>query len=273
VLGQGSTFSFALTLPRVAPPASDEAAEFDEEVLSGMRVLLVEDNVINRLVARQMVQSWGGLVDEAPDGPAAVALFEQNLYDVVLMDIQLPGMSGLDVTRHFRQHPDAQRAQVPILALTANAYVSDMQQYLAAGMNDCLAKPFEEAELCRKLQALCPAPRLYDLSRFRALAGGNPAFVPDIIRSFLQHIPPNLEQLHQAVQAQDWATACRLVHIIKPNLEALAVANTAEPLATLAHLSHQLPTTPLAEATVRIASQELQLAVAAVLEPLAKEIA
>ena len=159
VPGQGSTFTFALTLPRVAPPASTEAADLAEDALSGMRVLLVEDNAINRLVARQMVQSWGGLVDEAPDGPAAVALFEQNHYDVVLMDIQLPGMNGLDVTRRFRQHPDAARAQVPIMALTANAYLSDMQQYLAAGMNDCLAKPFEEAELCRKLQALCPTPR------------------------------------------------------------------------------------------------------------------
>jgi len=274
VPGQGSTFTFALTLPRVAPPASTEEAELDEEVLSGMRVLLVEDNVINRLVARQMVQSWGGLVDEAPDGPTAVALFEQNYYDVVLMDIQLPGMSGLDVTRCFRQHPDAQRARVPIMALTANAYLSDMQQYLAAGMNDCLAKPFEETELCRKLQALCPAPRgLYDLRQFRALAGGNPAFVSDIIRSFLQHIPPSLEQLHQAVEAQDWPTAGRLVHIIKPNLEALVVAHTAEPLATLAPLSHHPPTSLMAEASVRAAVQELQQAVAAVLEPLAQEVA
>jgi PAS domain S-box-containing protein len=274
VPGQGSSFTFAITLPKVEPPAPAEAFELDEEVLSGMRVLLVEDNTINRLVARQMVQNWGGLVDEAPDGPAAVALFEQNIYDIVLMDIQLPGMSGLDVTRRFRQHPDAQRAQVPILALTANAYLSDMQQYLAAGMNDCLAKPFEETELCRKLQALCPAlpPPLYNLSQFRALAGGNAAFVPDIIRSFLQHIPPTLQQLQEAVQAQDWSTACYLVHAIKPNLEALAIAHTTEPLATLAQLSHQPPATILAEAAARTAVQQLQEAVAAVLEPLAREI-
>ena len=158
--GQGSTFSFRLTLPRAAPPPAVAADEPDEDVLSGLRVLLVEDNTINRLVASQMVEAWGGLVDEAPDGLVALELFEEALYDVVLMDIQLPGLSGIDVTRRFRQHPDARRAQVPILALTANAYLSDMQQYLAAGMNDCLAKPFDEADLCRKLLALSTAGRL-----------------------------------------------------------------------------------------------------------------
>ncbi|WBA43066.1 PAS domain-containing hybrid sensor histidine kinase/response regulator [Hymenobacter canadensis] len=156
--GQGSTFAFQISLPVAAAPAHAADLYLDEEPLLGLRVLLVEDNTINRLVAREMVVSWGGVVDEDPDGPAAVALFEQHEYDVVLMDIQLPGMSGLEVTARFRQYLDARRARTPILALTANAYVSDMQQYLAAGMNDCLAKPFDETELCRKLQALRPTP-------------------------------------------------------------------------------------------------------------------
>ncbi|RSK43126.1 PAS domain-containing protein [Hymenobacter rigui] len=156
VLGQGSTFAFCITLPQAAAPNNTDELLLDTEPLLGMQILLVEDNTINRLVAREMVVGWGGHVDEAADGPAAVALFEQRTYDAVLMDIQLPSMSGLEVTVRFRQHPDPVRARTPILALTANAYVSDMQQYLAAGMNDCLAKPFDELELCRKLKALRP---------------------------------------------------------------------------------------------------------------------
>ncbi|MBD2767888.1 response regulator [Hymenobacter sp. BT664] len=156
--GRGSSFAFSLELPKTEAPVSTPAALPQAEALAGMRVLLVEDNNINRLVARQMVQSWGGTVDEAPDGLRALELFEQNRYDVILMDIQLPGMNGIEITRHIRQHADTERAGVAILALTANAYPSDTQQYLAVGMNDCLAKPFDEADLCHKLMGLRPTP-------------------------------------------------------------------------------------------------------------------
>ena len=271
-LGKGSSFAFSLTLPVAEAPAAVEAPEAETDSLAGLRVLLVEDNTINRLVARQMVQSWGGHVAEAVDGPAALALFEQNRYDVILMDIQLPGMSGLEVTQHVRRHPDAQRAAIPILALTANAYYSDMQQYLAAGMNDCLAKPYEELELCHKLQALRPKRGLpYDLSKFRVLANGNTAFVPNIIRSFLTDIPPRLQQLQAAVRAGEWQEAGRQVHFIKPNLEALAVAGTAEPIALLEQLHREALATPAARQAADAAATQLSGAVAAAMAGLRQE--
>lgn len=151
---QGSCFTFRLVLPHTEAP-KNAADELQQDCLAGLRVLLVEDNDINRFVARRIVQSWGGLVDEAPDGLGALDLFERNRYDVVLMDIQLPGMNGMEITQLMRQHPDTERAQTSILALTANAYQADIQQYLAAGMNDTLSKPFDEAELCHKIRALC----------------------------------------------------------------------------------------------------------------------
>ncbi|OON67251.1 ATP-binding protein [Hymenobacter sp. CRA2] len=156
-LGKGSTFIFRLTLPRAASapvPAAPAAADYDTGALRGKRLLLVEDNDINRLVARMLIEEWGAELDEAEDGPEGVALATANAYDAVLMDIQMPGMSGTEATAAIRALPDPQRAQVPILALTANAFQSDTEQYLAAGMNDCVAKPFEEAELYRKLAAL-----------------------------------------------------------------------------------------------------------------------
>ena len=70
------------------------------------------------------------------------------------MDIQMPGMSGLEATALIRQHPEPGRARVPVLALTANAFHADHERYLAADMDDCLAKPFEEAELYAKLRQL-----------------------------------------------------------------------------------------------------------------------
>jgi PAS domain S-box-containing protein len=153
--GQGSTFHFTLTLPRAAAQKLDQVEEdFDTGLLRGVRALLVEDNEINRYVARGTMEEWGVVVDEAESGTEALVRFEEVPYDIVLMDIQMPGMSGLEAAAHIRQHPEEARAQVPIIALTANAFRADHEQYLASGMDDCLAKPFEEAELYARLRAL-----------------------------------------------------------------------------------------------------------------------
>ena len=163
-LGQGSTFAFILTLPKasaqqLAPPPAAQAQH--EEAVRGRRVLLVEDNPVNREVALLLLESYGVLVDEAGSGLEALALFEQHRYDAVLMDIQMPGMNGLDATARIRAHPDARLAATPILALTANAFPADAEKYRAAGLNDTLPKPFDENELLFKLAGLIagtPAP-------------------------------------------------------------------------------------------------------------------
>ncbi|MEJ7659271.1 MAG: response regulator [Hymenobacter sp.] len=123
-----------------------------------MRVLLAEDNPINRTVARLHLLQWGVAVDEAADGLAALALLETRAYDAVLLDIQMPGLSGLEVTRRLRQLPDAHRAAVPVLALTANVLPSDHEKYRTAGINDYLAKPFAEEDLYARLLALLRPP-------------------------------------------------------------------------------------------------------------------
>ena len=154
-VGMGSCFSFVLTLAKTTAAAADLKPEtFDTGALRGVRALLVEDNDINRFVARRTMQEWGVVVTEAEDGHRGVDKFEQDTYDVVLMDIQMPGMNGLEATALLRAHADAARAGTPILALTANAFQADHEKYLAAGMNDCLAKPFDEATLYIKLSKL-----------------------------------------------------------------------------------------------------------------------
>ena len=155
--GQGSIFAFSLTLPKAnqQAPETIPADNFDTGVLQGVRVLLIEDNEINRMVAAWTMQNWGIEVIEAESGPSGLDLFEHDgPFDAVLMDIQMPGMSGVEATTYLRQHRDPVRASVPILALTANAFRSDHERYLAAGLNDCLAKPFEEPELYAKLRRL-----------------------------------------------------------------------------------------------------------------------
>ncbi|KUG08193.1 hypothetical protein ASU33_08370 [Solirubrum puertoriconensis] len=242
-VGRGSTFSFTVTLPKTriatAPPVQELAANTVPTALIGKRVLLVEDNEINRNIARMLLEEWGIEVDEAPSGLEALALYEQRSYDAVLMDIQMPGMNGIEATAAIRANPDVAKAQVPVLALTANAFRSDNERYLAAGMNDTLAKPFDESELYQKLEALIYQPkRSYDLSRLREMARGKEAFVHRIIQSFLDNMPSSVARIEAAAAAADWVKVAELVHHVKPSLASLGVQQVDEAVRLLEAARH-----------------------------------
>ena len=273
----GSTFAFTLTLPKApaeARPATP-AADYDTGHLVGARVLLVEDNDINRLVARLMLEPWGVLLDEAPDGLVALERLREQDYDVVLMDIQLPGLNGVEATQRLRQLPDARRAATPVIALTANAFRADVERYLASGFNDYLAKPYEEEALYRKMEALLPAVAgpAYDLAHLRRMAQGRPVFVARIIRSFLTNMPVSLAQMRAAAARADWPAVASLVHHVKPNLLALAVAGTAEPVALLERLHYAASAPGMAPlpAALAVALEQLLAAVERALRQLPAE--
>jgi signal transduction histidine kinase/DNA-binding NarL/FixJ family response regulator len=229
--GEGSTFAFVLTLPKAPAPVVETPLDaYDTGALHGYRVLVVEDNEINRTVARLLLEGWGMVVEEAEDGTAGVARVRHEApYDAVLMDIQMPGLNGIDATAAIRALPDVLRAHTPIIALTANAFRADRDRYLAAGLDACLAKPFEEEEVYRTLvNLLAPAAPTYNLTKLRTLARGREAFVVKIVRSFLQNMPGSVAQLSSQAAAGQWAEVAKTVHHIKPSLESLGIQNVAE---------------------------------------------
>ncbi len=153
--GEGSRFWVELPLPPTERPRIEPQADgVDLAHLQRARVLLVEDNPVNMLIAVAQLEQWGATVDQALDGRAAVeaverAASEGRPFDVVLMDLQMPQMGGNEAARALRQRFAAQ--ELPIIALTAAALVSERQQALQAGMNDFVSKPIDPDQLLRAL--------------------------------------------------------------------------------------------------------------------------
>jgi CheY-like chemotaxis protein len=124
----------------------------------GLRVLLAEDNPVNQQIAVAVLEHWGVAVHAVSNGrDALLQLQQQHNYDVAVLDIRMPGLTGVEVTTAVRAGADPRRANIPIIALTANAFEADRVAYLAAGMNACLVKPYEEADLCGLLLELTKA--------------------------------------------------------------------------------------------------------------------
>lgn len=161
--GQGSTFTVRLRLPIEDVPAAAKEAACTAADLAGLRVLLVEDNELNMEIAQFVLEECGVRVTPAWNGKEAVELFvngPQHGFDVILMDVMMPVMDGLQAARAIRASGKSDAGTVPIVAMTANAYEEDRRAALEAGMNRHLAKPLEREELIR---ALCE------------LSGGKPA--------------------------------------------------------------------------------------------------
>ena len=142
-----------LAEPFRAEPASEPAQPTAAD-LKGKKLLLVEDNELNREIALEILKEAGFVVDTAEDGAVDVQKIKQaapGQYDLILMDIQMPNLDGYEATRQIRALPDAEKANIPIFAMTANAFEEDRQNALAAGMNGHIAKPLDVPHLLRVL--------------------------------------------------------------------------------------------------------------------------
>ena len=160
-IGVGSTFT--VTIPcRIASQeetqaAKRETAPSDEKSLCGVKILLTEDNDLNAEIAAELLQEEGCAVDRAKDGVECVDMLEKaadGTYQLILMDIQMPVMNGYDAAKKIRRMDDSQKADIPIIAMTANAFSEDRQAALDAGMNDHVAKPIN-------MNVLVPTIRKY----------------------------------------------------------------------------------------------------------------
>jgi PAS domain S-box-containing protein len=151
-LGYGSSFEFTIVLKNGVPMPELSARSVDPYNRQG-KVLLVEDNPINQLVAQKFLIRWGLAVDCAKDGKEALRLIVNQDYHMILMDLQMPVMDGYEATKQIRQMQSAYFKNIPIIALTASAMSDTRNKVLEIGMNDFILKPFKPDDLRQKLEA------------------------------------------------------------------------------------------------------------------------
>jgi signal transduction histidine kinase/CheY-like chemotaxis protein/HPt (histidine-containing phosphotransfer) domain-containing protein len=226
--GEGSTFWFTLPPRRAALATADTAqAVRSGPDLSGRRVLVVEDVEVNRLIAREVLRRMGCHVEIAEDGARGVEMALAADYDLVLMDIQMPRVDGVEATRRIRA-ADGPRGRVPIVALTAHAIASEREAYLAAGLDDYLSKPFKPAalreivarwtgearEAAAPVSGTTEAPLdLVDGARLEDLAQIiSPAALRELFRTWIANTTESVERITRLADARDAAPLAEEAH-------------------------------------------------------------
>jgi CheY-like chemotaxis protein/HPt (histidine-containing phosphotransfer) domain-containing protein len=178
-----------------------------------------EDNPVNQKVAIRQLERLGFAADAVANGVEAIEALSRVPYDIVLMDLQMPEMDGIEATRIIRQ-AEKDGGRVPIVALTANALEGDRDRCLAAGMDDYLSKPIVESELRRVLARFLGEARPSELddavlSELRKLTGGGDDFVRDLMAIYLEDAPQRLDALRQAMEGGDAPGVAAAAHALK----------------------------------------------------------
>lgn len=236
----GSTFSFTLIFENGAKEESKiEKKTPSQESLQSMKLLLVEDNEFNRLMAENILIKCDIKPDIAVNGLEAVEKVREKQYDLILMDIQMPIMSGIEATQIIRNEL---KSNIPIIALTAHALAGEREKYMEVGMNEYLAKPFDAnsllylIKLFYKMPIAPPTPnetketeqkhdgvKLYNLNNLRKMSKDGDVFVMKMLEIFLKQTETISDDLKSLLQKDDFKEISSLVHQIKPSLQYMGV--------------------------------------------------
>jgi len=256
-LGQGSIFQFDVPIrvdsrlfgePRICLPASwQEEIETKMGPLNGTSVLVAEDNSINQQVIRELLKRWGMEVKIANNGKEALYLLEKNDFDIVLMDVHMPGVDGIEATRLIRQ----KWADLPIIALTAGVTQQEHDQVLACGMNAFVGKPIQQELLAQVLLHWVPVKNRsttytpiaektkgileipgFNLKQLHSIFENRNTII-DLLRKFLQDTKKEIDALEEAFEKQQFTEAKAIAHRLKGvagNVGAIEIHRESEKL-------------------------------------------
>jgi signal transduction histidine kinase/DNA-binding LytR/AlgR family response regulator len=253
--GKGSVFYFELpyTISGMALVDHPEAETRPGSlVLNGKYILLVDDDAFNVKLTRMILERWGVKVDSALSGSEALKKIGKNEYDLVLTDIHMPDMNGIELTRKIRAMIDVNKASLPIIAITANIMKDELDHYMKSGMDDYVLKPYPENELFAKIADQLgfddhdfsvtsgeapPSVALdkvdIDLKDIKRFSGGNKKAMAVILHSFINENKRNLESLEKSLINNDYPAISALAHKMLTSYGHLGVKEVADELRRL----------------------------------------
>lgn len=236
-VGVGTTFTVTIPMEISTKTHAKDKKEKAKEGktkfnLDGYRILLCEDNALNqRLASEILIKLANAQLDIAENGKVGLEMFIKGDYDLVLMDLHMPEMDGISTTKKIRTLPDENKKKVPIIAMTADAMEKERKRCFAVGMNDYISKPFQKEELIDKIiahsspggevQKTIPA-LLYDLSNLQDVASGDEEFVKDMVKTFIQNVPKDLDILDKHLLKGELELAGKQSHKLKSSLGLIA---------------------------------------------------
>jgi PAS domain S-box-containing protein len=214
---------------------SHEMDYVDIKLIEGTKVLLVDDDETNRFLGETILKSWNVVFDLAEDGEVAIKKLNKNTYDLILLDIHMPKVSGIDVTKYLRSQRNNPNHDIKIIAVTANVIKSDVEKYLSSGMQDYVLKPFREQELFNKICNILGISaneqvnaeeknnnqpdlhfdahgKKYDLNDLLKVSKGDAGFFNKMIYSFMQNVSTGMDKMLMYRDSNEWKRLGETAH-------------------------------------------------------------
>jgi len=247
-INEGSSFSFILNFQKTSSETKTGAyiEELDTE-LKNIKVLVVEDIPLNQLLMKTLLDDFGFERDMAANGKIAIEKLQSNVYDIILMDLQMPEMNGFEATEYIRKKMNS---KIPIIALTADVTTVDLEKCKAVGMNDYIAKPVDERVLYSKIVGLVRKPEVIltnennedvtnqikklkciDLAYLNRRTKSNPTLMMEVISLYLEQTPPLIQAMKQSFQDKDWNLLQSAVHKMIPSFSIMGINRNFEHMA------------------------------------------
>ncbi|MEA3478875.1 MAG: ATP-binding protein [Bacteroidota bacterium] len=257
--GKGSRFVVEIPLEKSELSfLTKETLIIDPELLSGKTALIVDDDAMNRLLAKIILEGFNVGVSLASDGTEAINILEKEYFDVILLDIHMPIISGVDVARHIRHKQ--KNEHIKILAVTADMIKDEIDYYLDQGIDDYIIKPFREINMYNKLCMVLDVDSdliqhktvkiilkevkgtsLYDLNELRSVTKDNPVFFNEMIETFEENATRGIEQIQGAYRNKEWHEIRETTHRLIPSFKHLSVKSVVSDLIELKNISSQEP--------------------------------
>jgi signal transduction histidine kinase/HPt (histidine-containing phosphotransfer) domain-containing protein len=262
-IDKGSKFSFLIQFKKgqngIVKTVKMKKEKFSPDFLKNINILLVEDNELNQLLAIKVFEKFDKTIDIADNGKIAIDKIEKNNYDIILMDIQMPEMDGIELTKYIRANFGS-KSKTPIIALTAHATLVEKKRCLDSGMNDYLSKPFDFTELLQKIHHNLmdtssntvtktskldgPTQSLIDLTYLNEFTEGDANFIRAMIDLFMQNLPSSLEIILNANGTDDMKTLKAEVHKLKSSISLVGIASASK---SIEIIENEIRTNPFGE--------------------------